>query len=283
VAGSQPQRAVHDLAPVDVPENEPVDQVPDLKTETMIAAIALLAGRLFRRRARVIAASYRDLKMSPGFGSITDLVESWARAQLTAVVQERQVEIVRPLVQRYGQLASQLERQIGKQLEAGGVVTPQGRPFTPISSGVAGVLATRRQAQMVDRSVKLIADQVQRKTAALLEQVEATVAQAALHNTAELPVIDFRPKIKTASSAIQRAAVDVTWTYQTAVQAVKYEEAGVQYATWATQADSRVRPTHKARHGRVYKISEGLEGSFPGAETACRCFPVPKRPGYRPR
>lgn len=286
-AGRRPKRPIRDA--VDVPENEPVDQVPDLKTETTIAALALLAGRLFRRRATAVARSYNELRAGPAFGSTNDLIDQWVRQQTAILIQECQAGIVRPLTERYRQFEAQLGRQIDAQLKAVGVeVAPQNSFGVGVGaalavSPIARSNAARRSAKAIEQSAKLVADQVTRKVQALLEQVDTAVTQAALHNPTELPVIDFKPKVKAATSAVQRAAVDVTWTYQTATQAIRYEEAGVQYATWVTQGDGRVRPSHRMKNGRVYKMSEGLEGTWPGAEINCRCYPVPKRPGYRPR
>jgi len=52
---------------------------------------------------------------------------------------------------------------------------------------------------------------------------------------------------------------------------------GVDKAIWRVIApgESRVRETHAAREGRVYKIANGVDGVHPGDEVQCRCYAEP--------
>lgn len=275
-----PRRQVVDaVESVDVPETDPGPG--DLRTETTISAIALLAGRLFKREARALARSYTELRSAPG--GVAE-VDRWIKQQVAGLAQRR-ATLVQPLTQRYQQFEAQLTRQIEQQLAVIGVVKPRATNTT-IGLAIAArpdPTVVRRAASMIEQSTKLIADTVTRRLQTLLDQTDAIVNQAALHGQIELPAIDFGPKVKTLTGGVQRAAVDVTWTYQTAVQSVQYEAAGVRYAEWRSQRDRRVRPAHKDRDGQVYDLKKGLNGTFPGREVACRCYPIPKRPGYEPR
>lgn len=47
-----------------------------------------------------------------------------------------------------------------------------------------------------------------------------------------------------------------------------YYEPGKQYYVWITQGDSRVRPEHRARHGKIYDMDER---PLPGEAYNCRC------------
>lgn len=50
-----------------------------------------------------------------------------------------------------------------------------------------------------------------------------------------------------------------------------YADTGVIYVTWYTQRDSKVRPSHRARQGKVYLLDECPSLGEPG----CRCWIYP--------
>lgn len=43
---------------------------------------------------------------------------------------------------------------------------------------------------------------------------------------------------------------------------------------WRTKGDDRVRPEHRARHGRLFSWDEPPEGGHPGVDYGCRCTPA---------
>ena len=148
---------------------------------------------------------------------------------------------------------------------------------------MAAILAARNRSRTkVDQVTKLTADQIDKRSRALVEQIETTVAAAALYATLTWPSVRTAETIRKAAASQTRAAVDVAWSFQSAAAVDAYQEAGIQYATWFSQRDSRVRPKHRALDGRVYNISEGADGIQPGEEPFCRCYAVPKPPGYKP-
>jgi len=61
----------------------------------------------------------------------------------------------------------------------------------------------------------------------------------------------------------------------------RYENLGIKKAIWDASGDSRVRPCHQARDGKVYDLSKGLYSScdsktlFPGQDYNCRCVSRP--------
>jgi len=56
----------------------------------------------------------------------------------------------------------------------------------------------------------------------------------------------------------------------------RQKELGIEEYTWSTSMDERVRPTHRAHEGRVYKWSEPPANTgHPGHEVLCRCDALP--------
>ena len=291
----------------------------DLKTEATIAAIIYLLLRSWRKRSKQVLASYRELRTSTPADLMAPAIERWAAQQLGGLSADRFV-LKRALEQRYEQFSGQLDNQLARQisqvtgapprprprrggpvphqpgaaapqptLPAPGAPAPRPVPGSVVpsrtdptrTSSRAAAARARAQAQ-IDQVVKLSLDLADKRVRGLVEQIETTVTSTAIYTTPTWPPAPKADTIKKAEAAQARAATDIAWSYQTAAAIAAYEEAGIEYATWTTQGDDRVRPKHKAFSGRVYKLSEGVEGIQPGEEINCRCYPVPKRPGFKP-
>lgn len=56
-----------------------------------------------------------------------------------------------------------------------------------------------------------------------------------------------------------------------AVQAERARAIGATEFRWVTQEDDRVRPAHRARHGRTFTYADPPEGELPGQPVNCRC------------
>ncbi len=59
---------------------------------------------------------------------------------------------------------------------------------------------------------------------------------------------------------------------------IRHQSVGIEEGIWITAHDERVRPSHKARDGKKFKLSEGLYSSIdqkyliPGTDFNCRCI-----------
>lgn len=53
---------------------------------------------------------------------------------------------------------------------------------------------------------------------------------------------------------------------------IRQTQAGVSRYTWSTVRDKRVRPSHRAREGQVYRWDTPPAGGPPGSEPRCRCI-----------
>jgi len=62
---------------------------------------------------------------------------------------------------------------------------------------------------------------------------------------------------------------------------IRYQNLGITEAIWVTAHDERVRPCHRVREGKKFKLSEGLYSScdgktlLPGVDYNCRCIMKP--------
>lgn len=66
-----------------------------------------------------------------------------------------------------------------------------------------------------------------------------------------------------ARDQIGTLAMEITRDRQTA--------AGIRKFVWLTKRDSRVRDSHRSRHGKTFAWADGADGEFPGGPPNCRC------------
>jgi len=68
-----------------------------------------------------------------------------------------------------------------------------------------------------------------------------------------------------------------TSTFNSLLTKVRAQKLGITKAIWSTASDERVRPSHAARDGKEFDLSEGLYSSvdgktlLPGIDFQCRC------------
>lgn len=59
----------------------------------------------------------------------------------------------------------------------------------------------------------------------------------------------------------------------------KYQKMGFEDFKWQDMGDSKVRPSHKAKNGRIFKIEDALKSpkmdAYPGKDFNCRCKALP--------
>lgn len=67
---------------------------------------------------------------------------------------------------------------------------------------------------------------------------------------------------------------DRLWTLAAIVAAAQQRDAGISAFVWTSQQDSRVRPLHRALHGRTYKWDAPPSEGYPGEPVNCRCWAV---------
>ena len=66
-------------------------------------------------------------------------------------------------------------------------------------------------------------------------------------------------------------------SFNSIMNKTRAQKLGIKKAVWRTSADERVRPSHAARNGKEFDLSEGLYSSLdgktllPGTDYLCRC------------
>lgn len=238
-----------------------------IDTDAALGALLLLLLRNQRRLWRPAKEDLTRRLSAPGvvpahYEMIAQTwLGQWATQYRSAAARIRQV--VEPAI---GRLARVVGTQTDRQLVQTGY-----QAQIPVELSAVH----RKTQQVVDALVRSSIDQAV-KTA---ETAASVLRQSAL---AELPAGRASATIEEITPAKrgpQFAARDADGILVAAIQRAAFKAAGVSQATWVTRRDNKVRPTHRARDGRVYDVEEGLGGIFPGSEPNCRCIgvPVPRR------
>lgn len=79
-----------------------------------------------------------------------------------------------------------------------------------------------------------------------------------------------------AKARAQLIAVDQVAKLNARLAEYRQRAAGIESYRWITMQDERVRPTHRVRHGKVYRWDAA--GIRPGSEVRCRCIGAPVFP-----
>jgi SPP1 gp7 family putative phage head morphogenesis protein len=239
------------------------EEANDLKTETALAALLLLLLRSQRRMWKFAKEDLVRRLSEPGVlpAQYAAVAQFWLgqwSSQYRGTT-ERVRQVVEPAV---GRLTRVVSTQVDRQLVRAGY-----QAQVPVELPAV----QRKVRQTVDALVKASVDQAIRTA----ELTAATVQQAALSELPAANVIAVVEETSPAKRGLQIAARDVEGALIVTAQLEAFKAAGVQRATWWTQGDARVRPTHRARHGRTYDVDKGLDGIFPKQESMCRCYGVP--------
>ena len=106
-------------------------------------------------------------------------------------------------------------------------------------------------------ALKTVRDYQQR---AAKEQVEAGFSKEA---SEELE----RSLAKNPRQLIQRVQNEVVWQVSKEIKS----QYGDEMARWLPSDADEPDPEHQANYGKVFKISEGINGEIPGERIGCRC------------
>ena len=82
-------------------------------------------------------------------------------------------------------------------------------------------------------------------------------------------------RYRTSGSATRRIARDQTTKLIGQLTEVRHRQATIAEYRWSTSGDERVRPTHVANNGKIFRWDTAPPTGHPGAEILCRCVAIP--------
>lgn len=69
-------------------------------------------------------------------------------------------------------------------------------------------------------------------------------------------------------------ARDQVQKHNSALNQIRQQEAGVEEYRWSTVGDTRVRPAHREREGKIFRWDNPPSGGHPGEAVLCRCVAI---------
>lgn len=227
-------------------------EVPPAQEIDSRIVVAALAAYFWRAQKRMWTPAKRDLEARlasalPGQNSL--VVRSWS-AQWRAAARANAPEMRINATEILTRASKTLQKQIDRQLVDTGY-TP--RPIAPKTAKIAEI-AVNAELGRFENSIGTLERTAER--ADVLNQGPEAVLQ-------ELETAGPK-KAGSANNARRTSGMVLSST-----QAAAFEAAGVVEARWVTQQDNKVRPTHRARHGRSFDVKKGLDGIWPGQEPEC--------------
>lgn len=148
---------------------------------------------------------------------------------------------------------------------------------TRAALGVEVPTTDQRIPGIIDRFVSKNLTRIRTLTDRMIGEVEAIVIDAWDRGLSESEVAEaIEARIGVAKSHARFMARDQMGALYTQVQRARHQEIGVRLFRWQTQGDSKVRDSHRVKHGRVFPYEGSRAPSFfPGDEYGCRCFEEP--------
>jgi SPP1 gp7 family putative phage head morphogenesis protein len=190
---------------------------------------------------------------------------------------ERALRRIRGILEAAGAPVQQLvARLLGQQqaqharnfVEAYGTSIPGINPLI----GAEEWLRERFQIELAEnaRLIKSIPEQ-------LLGQVEGIINRGVLDGTSTVEIgKQIAERFGVTERRGRNIARDQVSKWHSSLNRLRMVDAGVEEYEWSTSLDDRVRPTHRARHGNVYRLDTPPPGTgHPGHEPNCRCTEIP--------
>lgn len=232
-----------------------------IATDTAMAALAVLLWRVQRALWTPAKRDLEERLRAAQRGNLEAVVSAWA-LYWQAKAQQASPQVRLMIAQGTDRANQAIAKQVNRQLVAAGY-QPDAVPSQRLTQG----LVTHAQTAELNRF------------GAALERAASRARQANLVGATPESVIEQIPDIQPTKRGSALVAREQIGAAVAAIQREAFIAAGVQYAIWTTQGDDRVRPSHRARGGRKYDVSKGLEGIWPGQEVNCRCYaqPLPRQ------
>lgn len=151
-------------------------------------------------------------------------------------------------------------------------------------TGLAGITSKRQDADdmqaLKEAWVQQNLDLIKSIDSRTMERIRQALSDAIIQNvsSAELSKYLSDEIQKLAGTTVSRATligVDQVGKLNGIMTQYRQQYAGIDRYEWETAHDSRVRPAHRARQGKIYRWDEPPADGNPGMPIRCRCVALP--------
>ena len=134
--------------------------------------------------------------------------------------------------------------------------------------------------QRITENVGLIKSIPERLHQTLADDLLAEARDAPFDRARLTNLLDNR--YRTTGSITRRIARDQTTKLIGQLTEARHRQANIAEYRWSTSADERVRPTHAANNGKIFRWDTAPATGHPGSEILCRCVAIPIIPRDAP-
>lgn len=151
-------------------------------------------------------------------------------------------------------------------------------------TGLAGITSKRQDADdmqaLKEAWVQQNLDLIKSIDSRTMERIRQSLSDAIIQNVSSAELSKYlRDEIqKMAGTTMSRATligVDQVGKLNGQMTQYRQQYAGIDRYEWETAHDSRVRPAHRARQGKIYNWDEPPADGNPGMPIRCRCVALP--------
>lgn len=151
-------------------------------------------------------------------------------------------------------------------------------------TGLAGITSDRQDADnmqaLKEAWVQQNLDLIKSIDSRTMERIRQSLSDAIIQNVSSAELSKYlRDEIqKLAGTTMSRATligVDQVGKLNGQMTQYRQQYAGIDRYEWETAHDSRVRPAHRARQGKIYNWDEPPADGNPGMPIRCRCVALP--------
>jgi SPP1 gp7 family putative phage head morphogenesis protein len=161
-----------------------------------------------------------------------------------------------------GRTSTHQKQQFGKQVHAA-----LGVDLLLSDTGIGALIEG-----FVGANVSLIRGLTQEVAMGIEKSVMRAFQDGTLHRNL---AIELNHRFALGEDRAKLIARDQVGKLYSQVNRARQEDLGLTSFIWQTVRDNRVRPEHKARHGKTYEYKHPPGGELPGEPINCRCYPEP--------
>lgn len=156
--------------------------------------------------------------------------------------------------------------------------------YSVFGTGLAGIASNRQDADdlqaLKEAWVQQNLDLIKSIDSRTMERIRQALSDAIIQNVSSAELSKYlRDEIqKLAGTTVSRATligVDQVGKLNGMMTQYRQQYAGIDRYEWETAHDSRVRPAHRARQGKIYRWDEPPADGNPGMPIRCRCVALP--------